>query len=101
MNRGLMIAHLRAANKLAVETAASGHHPFAALLIAPNNRDVLLSHGNVDTVRHAETELVRMAAQKLKTEELAKCTLVTTVEPCAMCAGAIYWANIGTSDRLS
>jgi tRNA(Arg) A34 adenosine deaminase TadA len=37
-----------------------------------------------------------MASQRFDPEYLAKCTLVTSVEPCGMCAGACYWAGIGT-----
>ena len=46
-------------------------------------------------MRHAETELARRAFAAYGPEFLWACTLVTTFEPCAMCAGTIYWANIG------
>jgi hypothetical protein len=39
--------------------------------------------------------LARDAARRFSPAELWPCTLVTTVEPCAMCAGTQYWANIG------
>jgi len=39
--------------------------------------------------------LARTAATNFTAEYLWQCTLVTTVEPCAMCAGTQYWANIG------
>jgi tRNA(Arg) A34 adenosine deaminase TadA len=48
-----------------------------------------------DTTGHAETNLVRMASRRYESEFLANCTLYTSTEPCAMCAGAIYWSNIG------
>jgi tRNA(Arg) A34 adenosine deaminase TadA len=54
-----------------------------------------MRQGNLDTMRHAETELCRRAAAAYKPEFLWGCTLVSTFEPCAMCAGALYWANIG------
>jgi tRNA(Arg) A34 adenosine deaminase TadA len=47
-------------------------------------------------VRHAEIELARRAAAAYPPDYLWRCTLVTTFEPCAMCAGTIYWANIGS-----
>lgn len=94
MTRDQMIAHLRTANMTALEAAAHGHHPFGAVLIGPDG-DVLMRQGNIDTVRHAETELARRAAAAYSPEFLWTCTLVTTGEPCAMCTGTLYWANIG------
>jgi tRNA(Arg) A34 adenosine deaminase TadA len=96
MQRAAMMAHLRHACQLATRVAASGHHPFAALLVAPDHKTVLLEQGNVDTVNHAETVLAREAFAKYDSATLWDCTLVTTVEPCAMCAGTQYWANVGT-----
>jgi len=46
-------------------------------------------------VRHAETELARRAADAYPPEFLWTCTLVSTGEPCVMCTGTLYWANIG------
>jgi tRNA(Arg) A34 adenosine deaminase TadA len=89
-----MLAHLRAADAVAREAAAHGHHPFGAVLVGPDDR-VLMRQGNLDTLRHAETELCRRAAAAYKPAFLWDCTLVSTFEPCAMCAGALYWANIG------
>jgi tRNA(Arg) A34 adenosine deaminase TadA len=87
--------HLRHANELARASMEAGHHPFAALLVAPDGETVLLTQGNVDTVNHAEAVLAREAARLHAPALLWDCTLVTTVEPCAMCAGTQYWANIG------
>ena len=56
---------------------------------------MLLSASNISTVRHAEIELAREAAEMYDADFLWRCTLVTNFEPCAMCTGAIYWANIG------
>lgn len=89
------IAHLRRANEVARQAANAGHHPFGAVLVAPDGETVLLEQGNVDTVRHAESELARAAAQRYDAAMLWHCTLVTTVEPCAMCAATQYWAHIG------
>lgn len=94
MTRDQMIAHLRAANAVAREAAEHGHHPFGSVLVGPDDR-VLMRQGNIDTVRHAETELARRAAAAYPPEFLWTCTLVTTGEPCAMCTGTLYWANIG------
>lgn len=95
MTHQQMIAALRAANQVAHDAMAAGHHPFGALLVAPDGEAVLLAQGNVDSVDHAESVLARAAARKFDAAMLWDCTLVTTVEPCAMCAGTQYWAHIG------
>lgn len=94
MTRERMIANLRAANEVALDAAVHGHHPFGAVLVGPDHR-ILMRQGNINTVRHAETELARRAAEAYPPEFLWTCTLVSTGESCAMCAGTLYWANIG------
>ena len=96
MNRD--IEHLRHAVQIASQSRASGNHPFGALLVGPDE-NVLISSGNsysVDRgVGHAENNVARAAARRYELEFLERCTLVTSVEPCCMCAGACYWAGIG------
>jgi tRNA(Arg) A34 adenosine deaminase TadA len=87
--------HLRRANGIARAAMEAGHHPFGALLVAPDGETVLLEQRNVDSVNHAEAVLAREAARLHPPALLWDCTLVTTVEPCAMCAGTQYWAHIG------
>lgn len=89
------VRHLRAANRIAQAALDAGHHPFGALLVATDGETVLMEQGNVDAVNHAEAVLARRAAERFTPVELWGCTLVTTVEPCAMCAGTQYWAHIG------
>ncbi|OOQ91042.1 zinc-binding CMP/dCMP deaminase [Penicillium brasilianum] len=72
-----------------------GKRPFAALLLAPDNETQLMSSLSLSHVRHAECELARNAADNYSWEYLAGCTMVSTWEPCAMCAGTLYWAHIG------
>ena len=86
---------LRRADTVARRAMAMGRHPFGALLVAPDGETVLAEQGNIDTVNHAESTLARTAAANYPGTYLAQCTLVTTFEPCAMCAGTIYWAGIG------
>ena len=90
-----MLRHLRRANAVAQAAMDAGHHPFGALLVAPDGETVLLEQRNVDSVNHAEAVLARDAARQLAPDVLWGCTLYTTVEPCAMCAGTQYWAHIG------
>jgi len=95
MYQDQIVRHLRRANEVALRAASMGRHPFGALLVAPDGETVLAEQGNIDTVNHAESTLARTAAANWPSEYLARCTLVTTVEPCAMCTGTLYWANIG------
>ena len=64
-------------------------------MVAPDHETVLLTQCNIDTVNHAESTLARIAASNFTPDYLAECTLYTAVEPCCMCSGTIYWANIG------
>jgi tRNA(Arg) A34 adenosine deaminase TadA len=89
-----MTAHIRTANEVARDAALHGHHPFGAVLVGPDD-SILMRQGNIGTVRHAETELARRAADAYPPEFLWTCTLVSIGEPCAMCTGTIYWSNIG------
>lgn len=93
--RAQVVALLQRAQALAQRAMDAGHHPFGALLVAPDHQTVLLEQGNVDSVNHAEAVLAREASRRWGTDHLWRCTLVTTVEPCAMCAGTQYWAHIG------
>ena len=95
MRHEQVITHLRRANDVARRAMLLGRHPFGAILVAPDGETVLAEQGNVDTVNHAESTLARTAATNFTPDYLWQCTLVTTVEPCAMCAGTQYWANIG------
>jgi tRNA(Arg) A34 adenosine deaminase TadA len=95
MDREQIIKGLRASNAVAAKVLAEGKHPFGAVLLGPDGETVLMEQGNVSTVRHAETELARLAAEKFDPDYLWSCSLVTNFEPCAMCMGTVYWANIG------
>jgi tRNA(Arg) A34 adenosine deaminase TadA len=91
--------HLAEAVELARLAREHGNHPFGALVVASDGRVVRAENTVValgDPTGHAETNLVRLAAEELSTEALATSTLYTSTEPCAMCSGAIFWAGIGT-----
>lgn len=94
MTRDQMITFIRAADAVARDAVIHGHHPFGAVLVGPDG-GILMRQGNISTVRHAESELARRAADAYPRDFLWTCTLVSTGEPCAMCAGTMYWANIG------
>jgi len=95
MTETQVVAALRRANAVARRALDAGHHPFGAVLVAADGQTLLVEQGNVDSVNHAEAVLARDAAARMDAATLWGCTLVTTVEPCAMCAGTQYWAHIG------
>jgi tRNA(Arg) A34 adenosine deaminase TadA len=93
------ITHLRTAIGVAQRARDHGNHPFGALLVDENNVVLLEAENTVNTERdctgHAETNLMRLASQRFDRATLAGCTLYTSTEPCAMCAGAIHWGGVG------
>ena len=91
---------LRQCIELSRRVRDSGKHPFAAIvvdaagqIVAEAGNDSLPPDG--DPTRHAELVAAGMAAKKLSPDQLAAATLYSSAEPCAMCAGAIYWCGIG------
>jgi tRNA(Arg) A34 adenosine deaminase TadA len=90
--------HLRRAIELAQQARDHGNHPFGALLVDADGNVVLEAENTVrtdkDVTAHAETNLMRLASARFEPDYLERCTLYTSTEPCAMCAGAIYWGNI-------
>ena len=90
---------VRAAIDAARESKQRGNPPFGAVLVDENGT-VLGRAGNTegrtgDCTGHAETNLVRTATQEYGADTLRQTTLYASTEPCAMCAGAIFWARIG------
>ena len=93
------LSFLRRAIELARLARADGRHPFGALVVNERSETVVEGLNNAvrprgDPTQHAETVACAAAAKLLSDAELAKCTLYTSTEPCAMCAGAIYWTGI-------
>jgi tRNA(Arg) A34 adenosine deaminase TadA len=91
---------LRRAIELAREARNDGRHPFGALIVNERGETIVSALNNAvrpkgDPTQHAETVACAEAARLLSESELSKCTLYTSTEPCAMCAGAIYWTGIG------
>jgi tRNA(Arg) A34 adenosine deaminase TadA len=92
-------ALLRRAFAVADKARQAGDHPFGAILVGPDGT-VLMEQGNGytseggDPTAHAE-RLLATRAKAYDVAFLARCTLYSSAEPCAMCAGAIYWSGIG------
>jgi tRNA(adenine34) deaminase len=77
-----------------------GNRPFGAVIVSGAGEVLAEAYCNTaetgDVTGHAETNAVRMLAErKLPREVLAQATIYSSGEPCVMCAGAIFWANIG------
>ena len=93
-------ALLRKAFDVAKRAREGGDHPFGSVLADAEGK-LLMEQGNGftsegrDRTAHAERLLASRAARAYGLDFLARCTLYTSAEPCAMCAGAIYWAGIG------
>ena len=90
---------LRRSFDVARRSLTHGNHPFGAILV-DQNRNVLLEAENGympahDATAHAERLLATLACTTLPAEVLRTATLYSSAEPCAMCAGATYWAGIG------
>jgi len=92
------LQHLRTAIQVAQAARDHGNHPFGAILADENSQVLLQAENTVvtgsDCTGHAETNLMRLATQHFSAEQLAGCTLYSSTEPCAMCAGAIHWGNV-------
>lgn len=90
---------LRRAFGLARAARDRGNHPFGALVADPAGEIVSEAENAVvlggGATAHAELLAVSAAARQRAPAALASCTLFTSTEPCAMCAGATYWAGIG------
>ena len=83
---------------LASSALASGDVPVGALVLSPGG-DVLgvgrnMREAGGDPTAHAEVVAIRAAASALGSWRLQDCTLVVTLEPCVMCAGALMLARI-------
>jgi tRNA(adenine34) deaminase len=91
-------AHLRAAIALSRAARAKGNEPYGALLVDAGGTPLLGAENTQVTGRdctgHAELNLMREASQRFGAGTLAGATVYATGEPCAMCAGAIYWGGI-------
>lgn len=91
------LARLRRAIELAQHARGQGDHPFGSLVVAADGVVLAEAANTVSTdgpTGHAEANAVRALAG-VDAATLSGATLYTSTEPCAMCAGAIYWSGIG------
>ena len=89
---------LRQAFAVAKRAADNGNPPIGSVLVSPDGNIIMEAENTVvtesDCTGHAESNLVRQASGKFGVGVLEGYTLVTSCEPCAMCAAAVYWAGI-------
>ncbi|WP_369197539.1 tRNA adenosine(34) deaminase TadA [Streptomyces djakartensis] len=93
---------MRLALDQAAEAVRGGDVPVGAVVLAPDGTTVIAAGHNEreaggDPTAHAEVLAVRRAAAALGQWRLSGCTLVVTLEPCTMCAGAVQQSRV---DRL-
>lgn len=83
---------------LAAEAAGEGEIPVGAVVVC-RNRIIARAKNSTekltDVTAHAEILAITAASEYLGGKYLQQCTLYVTLEPCVMCAGALYWSQIG------
>ena len=90
---------LRRSFDVARRAMTHGNHPFGALLVDQSGTVLIEAENGYmpshDGTAHAERLLATQACSSVAPHILRSATLYSSAEPCAMCAGAIYWAGIG------
>ena len=95
---------------IARRARAHGNRPFGAMLVAGNGAVLAVAENSQisdeQVLAHAEMNLLHRAVRDFTPDVLASSTLYTSAEPCAMCAGAIFWSGVSrlvfglSGDRL-
>lgn len=92
------IALLRRAFAVARRARDNGRHPFGCILV-DRGGNIVMEQENAypeeGPTGHAERVLMTRASRAFTAEVLSTHTMYTSAEPCAMCAGATYWAGVG------
>jgi tRNA(Arg) A34 adenosine deaminase TadA len=92
-------AFLRKSFDVARRARENGNHPFGAILVGPQGELLIECENGFmpdhDMTAHAERLLATQVSRTYESAFLARCTMYASAEPCAMCAGAVYWAGIG------
>ena len=88
---------MRIALNEAKEALLKNEIPIGAVIVA-NNSIIAKTHNLTenlnDVTAHAEMQAITAAANAIGGKYLKNCTMYLTVEPCQMCAGALYWSQI-------
>jgi tRNA(Arg) A34 adenosine deaminase TadA len=90
---------LRLSFDVARRSLTHGNHPFGAILVDREGKVLIETENGYmpahDGTAHAERLLATEACRSLSEDIRRTATIYSSAEPCAMCAGAIYWAGIG------
>lgn len=82
----------------AEQGAEEGEVPVGAIIVS-NNKIIAKAHNQVeklqDVTAHAEMIAITSAQNHLNSKYLSECKMYVTLEPCTMCAGALFWSQIG------
>ncbi len=102
MDNGIQFTHdyfMRGALREAEQALREGEVPVGAVIVADGVRIIARAHNQMerlkDATAHAEMVALTQAAGALGDWRLAQCTLYVTLEPCAMCAGALVQTRLG------
>ena len=90
---------LRLSFAVARRSLTHGNHPFGCIVVDTDGRVLIETENgympNHDGTAHAERLAATQACTTIPAETRRGATIYSSAEPCAMCAGAIYWAGIG------
>ncbi|HDZ40351.1 MAG TPA: nucleoside deaminase [Bacteroidetes bacterium] len=90
--------YMKAALLEAIKGKDKGEVPVGAVVVC-DNRIIARGHNLTETLNdptaHAEMQAITAASSFLGGKYLDKCSLYVTLEPCTMCAGALFWSRIG------
>ena len=94
----LDIRYLRRAIELSRIARDKGNGAYGSVLVGADGQVLAEAENNQVTDRdptgHAEINLVRIAGKRFDAQTLAGATLYASAEPCAMCAGAVFWSGV-------
>ena len=89
---------MKQAYREAQKAYEAGEVPVGAIIVS-ENRVIAKAHNQTellkDVTAHAEILAITSASEYLGSKYLQACTMYVTLEPCIMCAGALYWAQLG------
>ena len=92
---------MKKACKKAEKSVERGDHPFGCVIVQKSTGEIAGDAHNMVTLTndpslHAEIMAINHACHYLGKIDLSDCIMYTSCEPCPMCLGAVYWANIDT-----